>query len=229
MAEDRMLRASMRESETVNSWPVALRYFWTQLWGYCDSYGRGRRDARLVKAGTLPIDDEATVERVELWMRGLEQAGVIRSYEVDGKAYFECSNWDEHQSITYRKKTTIPAPVGGIPTHSANAKKGSEKFPKDFAQGEGEGEREGEIEREGESASAPPAPFCSKHPGGTEDPCRACGNARRRRDAWDEAAKSKPTISTIGGAPADPNTCPHRSIEPSGYCTRCGEKPGVAA
>jgi hypothetical protein len=29
-----------------------------------------------------------------------------------------------------------------------------------------------------------PAPHCPKHPGGTDRPCRACGDARRAHDAW---------------------------------------------
>lgn len=41
---------------------------------------------------------------------------------------------------------------------------------------------------------APPPRFCSKHmPNGTEDACRACGNARRRREDWDAAEKNKPS------------------------------------
>lgn len=46
---------------------------------------------------------------------------------------------------------------------------------------------------EGGSASAAPpvnnsgerpAAFCPKHPAGTDQPCRACGNARRAHDTW---------------------------------------------
>jgi hypothetical protein len=42
------------------------------------------------------------------------------------------------------------------------------------------------------SASAePPAPFCSKHPNGTDEPCKACGTARLRFDAWRAAAPQR--------------------------------------
>lgn len=33
----------------------------------------------------------------------------------------------------------------------------------------------------------PPPPHCSNHPGGTEAPCRACGDARESRKRWDRA------------------------------------------
>lgn len=31
----------------------------------------------------------------------------------------------------------------------------------------------------------PPPPWCDKHPGGTDEPCRRCGIANRERRAWD--------------------------------------------
>lgn len=212
MASDRMIRAAMRESETVNGWPYSLRYFWTQLWGYCDDFGRGRRDPRLVKAGTLPIDDEATVEVVDRWMSGLESAGVIRGYVIDGKDYFEVVNWDEHQEITYRKKTGVPGPDGVLP----NSGKSSGKFQKVLHEGEGEGERE--VEGEGARGARPPA-FCPKHPTGTDQPCRGCGDARRERAAWDKAQKDwTPTT-----AKPKPEECPHPAKRIVGdYCDRCG-------
>ena len=40
---------------------------------------------------------------------------------------------------------------------------------------------------------APPKPSCQKHPDGTTQPCRACGDARRRFDAYTQAQRDKPT------------------------------------
>lgn len=206
-----MLRASMRTSEKVNSWPYDIRYFWTQLWGYCDSFGRGRYDNRLVKAGTLPLDDEATIDRVGRWMQALELAGVIRGYEVGGKRYFECVNWNEHQESPYFKKTDIPDESGFVPPPGKRS---------EVLQIILEHSRliEGEVEREVEGKARALTPFCIKHPDGTDSPCRACGNARRSYDAALLALKNKPT-------PVPPRTldeCPdHR-----GYplpCVRCAE------
>ena len=213
MAEDRMIRASMRSSEEVNGWPIPLRYFWTQLWGYCDSYGRGRRDSRLVLADTFPMDEEVDAKTVERWMRALETAGVIEAYEVVGKRYFECLHWVEHQDIKYRKKTDIPDRFGVIP----NSAKSSRKVLKVPDQVEGEGEIEGEIEVEGESA---PTPFCKKHPEGTDDPCRGCGNARRTYDAHLLREKTKPTVS---GIVTDPD-CQIHPGRPKRGCDRCAEE-----
>lgn len=214
MAQDRMLRAAMRESDTVNGWPYALRYFWTQLWGYCDDWGRGRRDPRLVKAGVAPIDDEATVETVGRWMDGLESAGVIHGYEWAGKVYFEVVNWDEHQPMLYRRKTDIPDSSGMIPKPGKRSET-FEKTPLEVGE-----EVEEEVEGEGVSRTPPPA-FCPKHPGGTDQPCRACGNARRRLDAWKLTEHTKPTLTPVAARPGDG----HKHVaDEHGYCPKCGEK-----
>jgi len=172
MAVDRMIRAEMRTSEKVNRWPIPLRFFWTQLWGYCDDFGRGVYDCRLIVADTFPLDDEITAETVARWMLGLEQEGVIRPYTMGGRRYFEVVNWDEHQELKYRKKSKIPAPLEKV-------QKSSETFRKIVL----EEEVEEEIEGEGE-ALAPPSPFCFNHPNGTDQPCRACKRARERSEAW---------------------------------------------
>lgn len=38
---------------------------------------------------------------------------------------------------------------------------------------------------EANARNTPPPPHCPKHPGGTDQPCRACGDARELRDTWD--------------------------------------------
>lgn len=219
MAQDRMLRASMRSSEKVNGWPISLRYFWTQLWGYCDDYGRGRRDARLIFADTFPIDEEVNAGVVERWMQALEIARVITVYEVAGKRYFECVNWDEHQELPYFKKTDIPDSSGVVPPTGKRSEV-LRKIQENSSRIEGKGR---EVEVEGKAPSAP-TPFCSKHPQGTDKPCRACGNARRAFDAATDAEKHKPTVP---GIITDPD-CPKHPGRPLHGCDRCAEERKVS-
>lgn len=221
MAQDRMLRASMRSSEKVNSWPIPVRYFWTQLWGYCDDHGRGRYDPRLIVADTFPIDDEVTAAVVSRWMQALELAGVISVYEVAGKAYFECVNWDEHQDPPYFKKTDVPDSFGVIPEPSKRSKKIPESSGKFLPNRRG---IEGEIEREGESVEPPL--FCHSHPNGSTQKCGHCADARRLHDRWtrEHAPKARPTIV---GIVTDPD-CDIHPGRPKRGCDRCAEEQGVA-
>lgn len=39
----------------------------------------------------------------------------------------------------------------------------------------------------GPDPNGPPPPHCSNHPGGTDEPCHACGDAREGRKRWDRA------------------------------------------
>lgn len=211
MAQDRMLRQSMRTSEKVNSWPIPLRYFWTQLWGYCDDHGRGRYDSRLIVADTFPIDDDVTAAVVGRWMQALEMAGVIRLYEVDSKSYFECVNWPEHQELKYVKRTDIPDSSGTIPT----IRKHSEKFSNVSEKSVPREEKRREVEIEGEGKKdTTPTPFCAKHPQGTDAPCRACQAARV---GYEKPKQTVPGIIT----PEDCKTHPGR---PAKGCDRCAEE-----
>lgn len=211
MAEDRMIRSEMRISRTVNRWPIEVRYFWTQLWGYCDDYGRGRYDAKVILADTFPIDDAVTTSDITKWMRTLERSGVIHRYEVDGRLYFECVSWEEHQPMRYQRKTRIPDPFQKIPQSSAKFRKVSH---------EEEVDREEEVEG-GRGATAP-APFCGKHPNGTDRPCRPCGDARKALAAWTAEQKNKPTPKTTMPRPSECSHPKSRRIE--GYCDRCGAR-----
>jgi len=180
MAEDRLLRGQMRNSETVNSWPIPVRYFWTQLWGYCDDWGRGYYDARLIVAGCFPLDARVTAKKVSEWMSVLEADDVLRRYEVEGRLYFECVNWDEHQDRKYKKKSVIPEPS-----------KSFETLPKvSLGIGVGKGK---EI---GVGSATPAAPFCSNHPGGTDKPCGPCRTARLAFEASLKEPKTKAVTAT---------------------------------
>lgn len=201
-----MIRQSMRASEKVNSWPIPLRYFWTQLWGYCDDHGRGRRDARLILADTFPMDEEVTLEMVERWMVALEKSGVIATYKVNGKSYFECVNWDEHQEPPYYKKTDIPDKSGIVPIAQKRSAK-FQKVPEKFSR------IEGGIEVE-EKGKEPPRK-CPEHAGTRFAPL--CGNCKEARLEHEQWVKDHPPATKSGII--TPPTCKHDY--PTGACPHC--------
>lgn len=70
----------------------------------------------------------------------------------------------------------------------------------------------------------PPTPFCSKHPNGTELPCRPCGAAREAHDRYDEAqtksAKQRRTDFWIEVQKCD--ACDDNGFADTGHgVTRC--------
>lgn len=97
-------------SETVNSWPIEVRYFWIMLWGYVDDFGKGRDNAKLIVADTYPLDDSVSHEDVSGWLEILAASKVIQRYTVDGKNYIAVTNWSEHQRPSHPAKSVIPDP-----------------------------------------------------------------------------------------------------------------------
>jgi hypothetical protein len=108
MARIRSIKPEVRISEKVNSWPIPVRYFWVLLWGYCDDYGYGRDNPRLIVADSFPLDDSVTAEMVAEWMDRIWADGVIERFAVDDARYFRVVNWDEHQKISHPAKKVLP-------------------------------------------------------------------------------------------------------------------------
>lgn len=108
MARIRSIKPEVRISEKVNSWPLECRYFWVLLWGYCDDYGYGRDNARLIVADSFPLDDKVTAEMVSEWMNVLWMSEVITRFAVGGSLYFQVINWKEHQQIAHPAKRFLP-------------------------------------------------------------------------------------------------------------------------
>lgn len=110
MARIRSIKPEIRMSETVNSWPVEVRYFWIMLWGYVDDFGKGRDNAKLIVADTYPLDDSVSHDEVSGWLEVLAAAKVIQRYTVDGKNYIAVTNWREHQRPSHPARSVIPDP-----------------------------------------------------------------------------------------------------------------------
>jgi len=110
MARIRSIKPELRTSEVVASWPIPVRYFWVLLWGYADDHGRGKDNARLIKADAFPLDDDVTAAEVEEWMSLLAADGVIVRYQVGGERFFQVTNWLEHQRPQHPSASKIPDP-----------------------------------------------------------------------------------------------------------------------
>lgn len=84
-------------SETLMNVSVHARWTFAGLWTYADDEGRGRADARLIKAALWALDDEVTTREVAAFLDELEFEGLICRYEHDGKRFMHIVNFAEHQ------------------------------------------------------------------------------------------------------------------------------------
>ncbi|WP_308467775.1 hypothetical protein [Rathayibacter soli] len=206
MRRIRTLKPEFFSSEDVAALPVPVRLTFAGLFCYADDYGRANANAALVKASVWPLDDDVTTGVVDEYLLTLAEGGQIKFYTVGPRTYLQIVNWARHQKVDRPSKSNIPAP----PNDDTREDLASPREQL-VGEGRGEGEREegegeyvgGEGEREGETGGAqgnegatpqprepddemPPSPFCRSHPQGTEQPCRACGNARQRHGHWVE-------------------------------------------
>lgn len=183
MARIRTVKPTFFTSEDTAALSWGARLTWLGLWTYCDDRARGKANPLLIKAALWPLDEDVTSDVVETFLDELEANERIRRYVVDGKPYLEVSGLLDHQRIDKPQPSKLPAPPW---EHSENVPGTVEER----SRLEGKGREE---ERKGGGALTRPAPFCSKHPQGTDEPCRACGNARRISEAWTPPPVSTPT------------------------------------
>jgi hypothetical protein len=108
MARIRSVKPEMFTSTTVAGLPVMVRWTFIGLLTYADDQGRGRDEARLVKAAVWPLDDDVSWQRVAEHLDELERAGLICRYEADGKRLLHVSGWPEHQVISHPAKPKLP-------------------------------------------------------------------------------------------------------------------------
>jgi len=72
------------------------------------------------------------------------------------------------------------------------------------------------------------SPFCSKHPTGTDEPCRACGTARKAYEVAEKAERSKPSPTPFTVMPGTICFDGLHTLLSDGTCTRCEYRAEVA-
>lgn len=197
MARIRTIKPDAFKSESLSSVTRGARWTFAGLWTYCDDAFVGRADSRLIKAELYPLDDATTADDVDNDMNELIDAGCLHTFQSGGKVFIHIPGMKQHQRVN--RPTPSQLPTCPCVTHGSLSE--DSVSPTDLFRGKGKGRgREEEREVEAANAAPPPTPEpdpnkrpprnCPKHPGGTEDPCRACGDARKAHDAW-----RKPTLS----------------------------------
>jgi hypothetical protein len=115
MASIRSIKPDYCTSEAIAEMSRDLRLHFALLWTYADDDGRGKDNAKLIKAELWPLDDDVTAAQVERWQQGLADHGRIVRYEVDGRRFFEVVNFTEHQKPNRPVESKLPPCSEGRP------------------------------------------------------------------------------------------------------------------
>jgi len=120
VARIRSIKPDTFTSETLASVPIEARWTFAGLWTYVDDEGRGKADARLIKAALYPLDDIITAATVSAHVDHLERAGVVCRYSVEGRTWLHVVNFQEHQHPNRPQGSKLPAcprDLHGVSTH----------------------------------------------------------------------------------------------------------------
>lgn len=109
MARIRTIKPEFWTGEQVMECSPNARLLFIGLWNFCDDHGRHPLSPKQVKALVFPADPFTTDEVAGMFGE-LSANGLIRTYSVDGKEYFEVTGW-HHQKIDKPQKPKYPAPL----------------------------------------------------------------------------------------------------------------------
>jgi hypothetical protein len=79
------------------------------LWILADDEGRYEYEPELLKADLWPWEPEVTPKETDACVVELVERGRLCLYEHGGKAYLHVVNWHEHQKISHRSESRLPA------------------------------------------------------------------------------------------------------------------------
>lgn len=211
MARIRTIKPEFWTDGTIIGLPFEARLFYIGMWNHACDRGHLSDDPFGLKLKVLPADP---VDGDEL-LKALVDAGrVERIILPGGRRYLSIPRFTDHQRVDTRWNSRCPVCAHLDSLDPAETHASSHKLVPG-------GEGKGKESKGGEAADAPLSPYCSKHPNGTEDPCRPCGTARTRFERETSSKKAKPSPVPFTVAPG--STCPdgkHKLVA-DGTCIRC--------
>lgn len=222
----RSIKPEFWRSDDIAALPISARLLFIGLWSYVDDNGVGSDKVSSIAADLFAADLETdateTFRRVSADTACLETRGLIVRYRAAGKPLLYVTNWPKHQLVknpSQGNKYPLPPaellePFALIPSVYGEA-------TETLGTGAGEqGSRGAGEQGRGKGTDVPLSPYCRKHPEGTDDPCGACGTARKKFERAEAAAKNKPTPVPAPYSASHAPCAEHRWM-PDGTCMNC--------
>lgn len=106
---DRIVRASILDSEAVNQLTWAAEVFYRRLMSVADDYGRFDARLAILRSQLYPIKiNQVSEADLAKWMDECSTAGLVSFYEVDGKPYLEILKFQQRLRAM---KSKYPPPL----------------------------------------------------------------------------------------------------------------------
>jgi hypothetical protein len=139
---NRILKESIRSSETINALTWEEEACFYRLMTACDDYGCFDGRASVVRSALYPLRvDWVTEAKVESWLQRMVQVGLLQLYEVNGRRYLRLVSWDSHQRVRAKKsRFPQPADIGGHLTTDDSETLTSDNYSHSESESESESE-----------------------------------------------------------------------------------------
>jgi hypothetical protein len=110
MARKRMISPEFWEDETLGECTRDERLLFMGLISNADDEGRGRANAKLVKANIFPYDEDISSKDIKKMMSNLASKKFIVLYSVDGQEFYWVRTFKKHQSVNRPQESKLPPP-----------------------------------------------------------------------------------------------------------------------
>ena len=118
---NRILKESIRESDSIDSLSWFEEVLFYRLIVSCDDYGRFDGRISVLKNRLFPLKDNLTMSTVSGAINKLAIAGLVTLYEFEGKPYLYLPTWTAHQNVrAKRSKYPDPDAPGSTVTEPAS-------------------------------------------------------------------------------------------------------------
>lgn len=107
---NRILKESIRESDSIDSLSWFEEVLFYRLIVSCDDYGRFDGRISVIKNRLFPLKEDLTLKTVSRAIEKLVTAGLVALYECEGKPYLYLPTWTAHQNVR-AKRSKYPEPV----------------------------------------------------------------------------------------------------------------------
>lgn len=106
---NRILKESIRESDSIDSLSWFEEVLFYRLIVSCDDYGRFDGRTSVIKNRLFPLKDDLTLKTVSRAIEKLVTTGLVALYEFEGKPYLYLPTWTAHQNVR-AKRSKYPDP-----------------------------------------------------------------------------------------------------------------------
>jgi hypothetical protein len=114
MMPNRILKETIRTSDTIDQLSPEAEVCWYRLLTAVDDFGRMDARPKILRATLFPLRlDTVTEAKMDKWLADMERVGLIAIYQVDKRPYLQVITWEHHQQIR-AKRSKFPAPCNHL-------------------------------------------------------------------------------------------------------------------